>query len=90
MKFNRKQYDYDFHTVPALAFCGSLITPPQFCNLLIISYLLKVAFALNTLSGNLNGFNGINGVNALKAAAINGLKAAAIPVKIKSLNKYNN
>ena len=28
MKFNRKQYDYDFHTVPALASCDSLITPP--------------------------------------------------------------
>ena len=27
MKLNKKQYDYDFHTVPALASCETLITP---------------------------------------------------------------
>ena len=72
MILTKKQYDYDFHNVPALAFCDSLITPPQFYNQLIISYLLKVAFAtaLNTLSGNLKGFNGVNGIKALNGAAI--------------------
>ena len=89
MILTKKQYDYDFHNVPALASCETLITPPQFCNLLIISYLLKVAFAtaLNTLSGNLKGVNS----GCFKGfKAINAIKVAAIPVKIKSLTKYNN
>ena len=45
MKLLKKQYDYDFHIVPALASCDSLITSPHFCNILISNDLQKYATA---------------------------------------------
>ena len=60
MKFNKKQYDYDFHVVPALASCDSLITPPLY-NSLIINYLLGLE-CLN--SGCLKALNGFKAFNA--------------------------
>ncbi len=77
MSLNKKQYDCGLFKMPAVAFCSSLIAPPQQCNLLIIKDLLKVATAtvLTPLGGSPKGFNAINGFKEIHPTP-------ALPIKI--------